>query len=555
MTKKKTNRQKRTLIGAICVAAVIMAGSTFAWFTSKDEVTNRLSASAKYDVSITEDFQPPEEWLPGQKVNKDVSAVNTGNIDAFVRMWLGGQMRLLNEETTNMVEATKPESGSLTSTLTAVTDEDMLALGLTWQKTASGSTPVYYRTLSTKKISNANDENHAGTLNEETNVPGMFSEVQSVQAGGVLVYAPANAGYHWTLEQAAELPNYGVTDDTNAPTMQNLAKGTIVGTSNSSYSAASGETFVKITGSKIEGGTTTYDNYYGAIDASTFQPETEGLYLFRRNVKETADGTANTYEYSGYYYVPATTGENAVPEQYFALHTGTGANGKSDYVLPEGVINDNSTASPSNDQVLPVTIAKPVYLYTATEKVIDTGAENTNLKWVYNAPNNSSEDELEKNGYFTVTYNNSTSDNENDDIVINVALANINGATGVDASESWTAISGTNADHTTTFYYNNDVESGDTTRKLVDSVELSKKTKNGAYLAFDFDLDVFLESVQVTMDENGVEQITLATEEFKNATQISDVAVNTAIASATVAYDNATNPAEIATITWNKATN
>ena len=538
MTKKKTNRQKRTLIGAICVAAVIMAGSTFAWFTSKDEVTNRLSASAKYDVSITEDFQPPEEWLPGQKVNKDVSAVNTGNIDAFVRMWLGGQMRLLNEETTNMVEATKPESGSLTSTLTAVTDEDMLALGLTWQKTASGSTPVYYRTLSTKKISNANDENHAGTLNEETNVPGMFSEVQSVQAGGVLVYAPANAGYHWTLEQAAELPNYGVTDDTNAPTMQNLAKGTIVGTSNSSYSAASGETFVKITGSKIEGGTTTYDNYYGAIDASTFQPETEGLYLFRRNVKETADGTANTYEYSGYYYVPAS---DSVPEQYFALHTDTGANGESDYVLPSGVINDNSTATPSLDQVLPVTIAseKKVYLYTATEKVLDA-SETDKLNWKY-------EDAVTTEGSqhparFVVSYG--TGDKE---IKINVNLDNIS---ATDA-EAWTVIKddATNPTQKTTFYYNNDVESGDTTRKLVDSVELSKDTKNGAYLAFDFDLNVFLESIQVTMDEAGIEQITPATEAWSVA---SSPAVNTAITGATAAMGT-TNTAEIATITWTKS--
>lgn len=553
MTKKKTNRQKRTLIGALCVAAVIMAGSTFAWFTSQDEVTNRLSASANYGVTIAEDFQPPENWLPGQKINKDVSAVNTGNVDAFVRMWLGGQMRLLNEETdtTKMVDiatssgitaANKPSSG-----LTAVTDKDMFALGLTWQKTTEGK-PVYYRTLSTKKISNANDENHAGTLNEDTNVPGMFSEVQSVQAGGVLVMAPANAGYHWTLEQATELPNYGVEDDTNAPTMQNLAKGTIVGTSKSSYSAKEGETFVKITGSKTEGETTTYDNYYGAIDASTFQPETEGLYLFRRNVKETADGTANTYEYSGYYYVPAsgTEGQDGyVPEQYFALHTDTGANGESDYVLPKDVINDNSTAEPSKDQVLPVTIAtnQKVYLYTATEKVIDTGTGDTNLIWKYHAPDAGGTTDLEKNGYFAVTYKGADTEKTDDDIVINVALANIS-----DAAEAWTAIYAANADnHLTTFYYNNDVESGDTTTKLVDSVELSKNTKNSAYLAFDFDLNVFLESIQVTMDEAGVEQIDPATAEWSKD---SNPAVNTKI---TLGKVEATNTgAEITSIAWSK---
>lgn len=86
--KKKTSREKRVLIASLCIAAAVMAGSTFAWFTSKDEVTNRLSASADYNVAIAEDFIPPEQWTPGQEINKDVSAVNTGNVDAFVRIGL-----------------------------------------------------------------------------------------------------------------------------------------------------------------------------------------------------------------------------------------------------------------------------------------------------------------------------------------------------------------------------------------------------------------------------------------------------------------------------------
>ena len=74
MTKRKKNtRERRALVGALCTAAVIVAGSTFAWFTSTDEVTNRMTASANYGVSIVEDFTPPEDMTPGQKVNKDVS--------------------------------------------------------------------------------------------------------------------------------------------------------------------------------------------------------------------------------------------------------------------------------------------------------------------------------------------------------------------------------------------------------------------------------------------------------------------------------------------------
>ena len=149
---------------------ILFARQTFALFTSKDEVTNRLSASAAYDVSIAEDFQPPEDWIPGQTINKDVSAVNTGNVDAFVRMWLGGQMRLLAEDATPSIDAT---STSLALTAqNAVNDTSKTNLGLNYYKDGK-----YYRTLSTEKISNPNDLAHAGTENEETNAPGMFSEV------------------------------------------------------------------------------------------------------------------------------------------------------------------------------------------------------------------------------------------------------------------------------------------------------------------------------------------------------------------------------------------
>jgi len=65
-------------------AIILFACQSFAWFTSKDEVTNRLTASSDYGVSIVESFTPPKMWVPGQEINKDVYAVNTGSIDAFV---------------------------------------------------------------------------------------------------------------------------------------------------------------------------------------------------------------------------------------------------------------------------------------------------------------------------------------------------------------------------------------------------------------------------------------------------------------------------------------
>ncbi len=88
--------------------------TTFAWFTSKDEVTNRLSANADYGVSIVESFAPPENWLPGQEVNKDVYAVNTGNVGAFVEESVSGTLTITQEVATpsltaDSIELTKAE--------------------------------------------------------------------------------------------------------------------------------------------------------------------------------------------------------------------------------------------------------------------------------------------------------------------------------------------------------------------------------------------------------------------------------------------------------------
>jgi len=92
------SKKRRRVLGASCIlAALIIASSSFAWFTSKDEVTNRLSANADYDVSIVESYSPPRNWLPGQEVNKDVYAVNTGNIAAFVNEDVSGVMNVTYE--------------------------------------------------------------------------------------------------------------------------------------------------------------------------------------------------------------------------------------------------------------------------------------------------------------------------------------------------------------------------------------------------------------------------------------------------------------------------
>lgn len=112
--KKKTSKEKRILIASLCIAAAVIAGSTFAWFSSTDEVTNRLTANADYGVSIVESFAPPENWMPGSVVNKDVYATNTGNIGAFVNEDISGVLTVTKERkvttfSSDCVELTEEE--------------------------------------------------------------------------------------------------------------------------------------------------------------------------------------------------------------------------------------------------------------------------------------------------------------------------------------------------------------------------------------------------------------------------------------------------------------
>lgn len=77
---------------------------------SSDEVVNKLHAENDYSVTAVEDFTPPTQWTPGTTVEKKVSAVNTGNIDAFVKATITGDIVLTrNAGTTPFADASEDE--------------------------------------------------------------------------------------------------------------------------------------------------------------------------------------------------------------------------------------------------------------------------------------------------------------------------------------------------------------------------------------------------------------------------------------------------------------
>lgn len=157
------SKRRRRVLGASCIlAALIIAGSSFAWFTSRDEVTNRLTATANYGVSVVEDFTPPEDLIPGQKVNKDVSAVNTGNVGAYVRLGLLNDLQLNVDSAGAAIESNAKVLPNLTA------GDSTVELNLT----AIDAIPQTVDNNAVDKVPNS---------------------VSTIQAGGTLVWAAGTA--------------------------------------------------------------------------------------------------------------------------------------------------------------------------------------------------------------------------------------------------------------------------------------------------------------------------------------------------------------------------
>lgn len=169
MKKGKSNLQRKVLIVSIVLALLIVAGGTFAWFTSKDEVTNKLTASNNYGVSIVESFTPPENWTPGQEVNKDVFVTNTGNLDAFVKASISSAMALTTEDAPLEISA-----------------------------------------------ANAADVSKLVELSRSEDADSMVDEVKAIQAGGRLVYkeTEGNASQLWVNGESESLVGTDYTPDT-----------------------------------------------------------------------------------------------------------------------------------------------------------------------------------------------------------------------------------------------------------------------------------------------------------------------------------------------------
>lgn len=416
-SKQKAKKERRVLIAALLVAAITIAGSTFAWFSSKDEVTNRLTATANYGVSIVEDFKPTENMTPGQEVNKDVSAVNTGSVDAFVRLGIE-----------NMLSFTKSSGTSVT-------------LG-------EATTTYYYTDGTSGNVNNAD-----------------------------VAYALKDFDVSYTVAGSeVELSDHEYTD----------ANGNLVA-NEVSLIQAGGELVVEagkavaVTNQPIKSGDDTDSDYSGN---DQYTPTTTGLYIFRRTYYE---GNGTTVKYAGYWY-------NETTDKYYALETTNGT-----VYLPDGAVTETASIVTNLD-------ASKIQVKTTQTTSAAAAKDNVTMSFV----------KYENNAYTAVTaentaqathimavYDTDTEHDTGEEITFYIKLDD-------DWATNWTYVEKANIDPAQGkalgyFYLNDDLEAGATSPKLINSVTLDSGVTQQAFTDLTYDINVVLDSVQVTADADSNE--------------------------------------------------
>ena len=581
--KKKSAREKRVLIASLIVAGVIVAGSTFAWFTSKDEVTNRLSANASYNVAIGETFQPPEGWAPGQTIDKDTYAVNSGNVGALARMWLTGSLRVMNYDATNGIDLDPDACTFNVVDLIDVKNSNLVSAGLTKMDDKGN----YYRTLSTAQTLRANyfqTTNQQG-FPDDKNVA--LSEVQAMQTG-ILAHAPDKAEYTFVTNQPTTLKIYAQNATETTPSYQDVLvpEGILVhvGATTPIEATINADGEITAYGSEkapthLGGeGTKTYNTVYVEaqdftynatkleeafqpvpVEYETFTPISDGLYLFLRNEEFDTTGERKP-EFSGYYKVTTAAATTTTPQKvtYYALKNDKATN-RSDYTVLADAAGSNGIIITYGNSGATISEANDFYIVPTNDLKL-AGASYTeynasNMKYYTN----------DKADIVYIVYDDGTKGkfDPEKDIYVEVNIANLekdstmNPATpakwqavGVGNDATFTGITGITKDASKlTYYYKGVIGAGKTSEKLVDSVKLGELTTSDSFLAMDFDLNVHLESIQVTVDADGNEMLTTNAWE---ATNDGTADINTGATGA--GTQDSSTPKKITEIEWTKST-
>ena len=252
-----------------------------------------MSANADYDVSIVESYAPPKNFLPGQKVNKDVYATNTGSIGAFVEESVTSKLSIVKEVTTT----TKYNEDVPDPTLAGDTAGTEYSTGViaTTDGVKVGATSIAI----TDCVELTKDEYY------------------SAEAGSYLAFAPKGSSAKLgdiivRYPDASEDLYVDKTDYTKTKTMTDDQYSAYTGSDKDNLIKVTEKMYLLKSDKKSIINETAYNaltsdaekaNYIEISYKSDFTPDAEGLYVFRRTI----DTTSMTYgeeffKYAGYYF-------------------------------------------------------------------------------------------------------------------------------------------------------------------------------------------------------------------------------------------------------------
>ena len=76
---------KKTILILILVLTIGLIGLGIAYFSNSTSFENLFSTNP-YGSTVTEQFISPDNWLPGDVIEKTIVATNSGNVDQAVRI-------------------------------------------------------------------------------------------------------------------------------------------------------------------------------------------------------------------------------------------------------------------------------------------------------------------------------------------------------------------------------------------------------------------------------------------------------------------------------------
>lgn len=167
------NKKPIIALGALAVLGLI--GGTIAYFTSEATFDN-VFTTATYKTKSTETFSSPDNWLPGQTIDKTVSTLNEGTIPVAVRVSTAEKWTLADNTEITMPHTFDMGTTETSDDVTYNSDRDLVTLNYgehkdtMWLSSSNTSDKhlYYYKKLAPNATT---DESFLASVTLNANVP------------------------------------------------------------------------------------------------------------------------------------------------------------------------------------------------------------------------------------------------------------------------------------------------------------------------------------------------------------------------------------------------